>query len=83
MMREAVNDKTMKDIISIQPKIIHLSCHGAKDDSNKESFNLFLEEIGTGHDYKFSQKKLKALLDIKEDQKKPIKLVFVSACFSY
>ena len=65
-MKEAVNDKSLKDIIDCSPKIIHLSCHGAPDE-NKESFNLFFEEIGNGHDDKFPMKRLKALLELAED----------------
>ena len=75
-----MNHQTLKNVIGIKPKILHLSCHGAKDKENKNKFNLFFEEIGNGHEDKFSETRLKTLLGISDDKRNKIELVFVSAC---
>ena len=38
--KEAVNHESLKYVISLKPKIIHISCHGAPDEKNKENFYL-------------------------------------------
>ena len=67
---------------SKQPKIIHISCHGALDEKTKE-FYLEFEKHGAGEDGindKFSQSRLQELLGDSIDHR--IKLAFVSACYS-
>ena len=34
-MKEAVNHQSLKYVISLKPKIIHISCHGAPDETDK------------------------------------------------
>ena len=75
---ECANEKTLRDAIIKQPKIIHISSHGFLNE-NRE-YLLYLEEkavLQTIH-----QKRLKEILSDVTAQLKNIDLVFVSTCYS-
>jgi CHAT domain-containing protein len=80
MRKEAANFETLKQILSKQPKIIHISCHGDYDEESKQ-FYLAFEEKDTGVLDKLTEKRLIKLLG-EENTHHNVHLVFVSACHS-
>ena len=61
ILREAINIKSLDQVIKKNPKIIHISTHGAFDQETKE-FYLVIEEEGNGLEEKFTQRRLQNLL---------------------
>ena len=77
--KQAINFESLKEIISKKPQIIHISCHGDYDETNKE-FYLQFEGIGNAKADKFSESRMLDLLGSEKDH--GVKLAFVSACYS-
>jgi len=74
----------------MNPKIIHISAHGAYD-SAREEFYLAIEGLDNGKEDLFSQSRLAKLLEIPTEDKPQtiitreahkVKVAFVSACQS-
>lgn len=63
LQRKAMTLDSLGDVISLNPKILHISCHGSFDlmDGQKE-FYISIEREN-GQEYKLYQKKLKDMLD--------------------
>ena len=76
--KEAINFESLKSMITMKPKIIHISCHGDYDKEAGEYYLQF-EGLGDGLSDKFSESRLKGLLGGGDHG---IQLAFVSACHS-
>ena len=61
IMKTAVNFESLKQALTMNPKLIHFSCHGDFDQNLKEFYLLF-EQRGTGIADKFNQSRLNELL---------------------
>ncbi len=92
--REAATRSSLSQIIQEQPTILHISCHGLPSDKDRSTYSLAFESTNDrGFLELFGEKELRSLLNL-DDQNKvddpsdesifkfPVKLVFVSACFS-
>lgn len=85
--KESINHVSLNRMIGENPKIIHISSHGAKDPKSGK-FYLAAECEGDkmGIEDKLDQERLTELLDLNCDEDgKPnhqVKLAFVSACHS-
>lgn len=78
-MKEAVNNESLLAVVTQNPKIIHISCHGAFDNEELQQFYLAFEQKDTGIEHKFTQEFLAQMLS---GQNHEIKVAFISACYS-
>lgn len=78
-MKEAVNNESLLAVVARNPKIIHISCHGAFDNEELKQFYLAFEQKDTGIEHKFDQDLLTRMLS---GQNHEIKVAFISACYS-
>ena len=73
---------TFSSVIRMNPKILHISCHGSYEDNNgKSEFYLHFED-DYGRLFKFDLENLSELLTPDNEEKAQIEVVFVSACHS-
>lgn len=73
-----LNFESFKQVLAMQPKMIHISCHGDYDLQLKEFFLAF-EQNGTGVLDKLTQTRLKDLIG---NDGSNVKIAFISSCFS-
>jgi basic membrane lipoprotein Med (substrate-binding protein (PBP1-ABC) superfamily) len=58
IVRESANVESIQRIISQNPKVIHISCHGDYD-KDTQKFYLAIEDINNGVEDKFNEERLK------------------------
>ena len=52
IMKEAVNNESLIQVVQKNPQIIHISCHGDFDKTGSEQFYLAFEDKDTGKEHK-------------------------------
>lgn len=78
MNKTPLNFESFKQVLTRNPRMIHISCHGDYDKQLKE-FYLQFEQSGTGVLDKMSQSRLKELIG---SDGKNIQIAFISSCHS-
>jgi hypothetical protein len=84
-MREAINLQSLNQVIQKNPKIIHISAHGAYEKESKHFYLAIEDAINSGLEDQFSEDRLANLLGVNSKEKgspHQIKLAFISACHS-
>lgn len=81
IQKRAMTLETLSDVITQNPKILHLSCHGSFELKNGEKQFYISIENDKGQEFKLYQSKLQDMLKGHKNQH-AIKLAVVSACQS-